>query len=185
MEFNLIFDALIAVLLVATIAYAAILNRKLGVLRDTKSEMAALIARFSESTERAGSGVESLKQEAGRSGEVLQNKVEAARGLVDDLGFLIEKGTRLAERLDGGIGAAHVKPAAGLAAERAPAQAERPAAAIAKAEIGAVRANSAPGDAPADLAAGADPAADPAPDAGAADLSAAESDLLRALQGMR
>ncbi len=72
MEFSLIFDALIAVLLVATIGYAAVLNRKLGVLRDAKSEMEALIASFSESTERAGSGVELLKQEAGRSGEALQ-----------------------------------------------------------------------------------------------------------------
>ena len=181
MEISLIFDALIAVLLVATIGYAAVLNRKLGILRDAKSEMEALIASFSESTECAGSGVESLKQEAGRSGEALQKKVEAARGLVDDLGFLIERGARLAERLDGEIGAARAKRTVGLAAERAPAQAQWPAAAAAKAEIGAARANSAPGDS----AGGAGPAGDPAPDAGAADLSAAESELLKALQGMR
>ena len=181
MEFSLIFDALIAVLLVATIGYAAVLNRKLGVLRDAKSEMEALIASFSESTERAGSGVESLKQETGRSGEALQKKVEVARGLVDDLGFLIERGTRLAEWLDGGIGTARAKPAVGLAAERAPAQAKRPAAAAAKAETGAARANGASGDS----AGRTNPAGDPAPDADATDLSAAESDLLKALQGMR
>ena len=170
MEFNLIFDALIAVLLVATIAYAAILNRKLGVLRDAKSEMAALIASFSESTERAGAGIESLKQEAGRSGEALQNKVETARGLADDLGFLIERGTKLAERLDGGVSAARAKPAA-------------------KAEIGALRAKSAQGDTAGDTAGetlgGAGPGGDAAPEAAAADLSAAESELLKALQGMR
>lgn len=168
MEFSLIFDALIAVLLVATIGYAAVLNRKLGVLRDAKSEMEALIASFSEATERAGSGVESLKQEAGRSGEALQRKVETARGLVDDLGFLIENGTRLAERLDGGIGTARARPAA-----------------AAKAETGAARANSARDDTAGESADAADPAGDPAPDAGAADLSAAESELLKALQGMR
>ncbi len=183
MEFSLILDALIAALLVATIGYAAVLNRKLGVLRDGKSEMEALIASFSESTERAGSGVESLKQEAGRSGEALQKKVESARGLVDDLGFLIERGTRLAERLDGGIGTARVNPATGLATERAPAHAQRPAAAAAKAEIGAARANSAEGDTAGetggDSAGGADPAAGPA------DYSVAESELLKALQGMR
>ena len=172
MEFSLIIDAIIAVLLVATISYAAVLNRKLSVLRDGKSEMEALIATFSESTERAGSGVESLRQEAGRSGEALQKKVEAARALVDDLGFLIETGTRLAERLDGGIGTARARPAVGQAGERAPAQTQRPAAAAAaNAEIGA--------------AGGADSDEDPAPDAGAADLSAAESELLKALQGMR
>ncbi len=184
MEFSLIFDALIAVLLVATIGYSAVLNRKLGILRDGKSEMEALIASFSESTERAGSGVELLKQEAGRSGESLQKKVEAARGLVDDLGFLIERGTKLAERLDGGIGSGRAKPAAGLAAERAPAQAQRPAAA-AKAEIGAAHANSAQGDSAGDSAGGAGPAGDPAPGAGTEDFSVAESELLTALQGMR
>ncbi len=185
MEFSLILDALIAALLVATIGYAVVLNRKLGVLRDAKSEMEALIASFSESTERAGSGVESLKQEAGRSGEALQKKVESARGLVDDLGFLIERGTRLAERLDGGIGTARAKPVAGPAAERAPAQAQRPVAAAAKAEIGAGRANGAQGDTAGDSVGGANPAREPAPGVGTADFSVAESELLKALQGMR
>ncbi len=177
MEFSLILDALIALLLVATIAYAAVLNRKLGVLRDAKSEMEALIVSFSESTERAGSGVESLKQEAGRSGKALQNKVETARGLVDDLGFLIETGTRLAERLDGGVGAARAKPAAGLEAERAPAPrapAARPAAATAAAAAAAKVNNVA--------AAAADDAAD---GSSGSDLAEAESELVKALQGMR
>jgi hypothetical protein len=172
MEFSLIIDALIAVLLVATIAYAAVLNRKLGVLRDGKSEMEALIVSFSESTERAGSGVESLKREAGRSGEALQSKVEAARGLVDDLGFLIETGTKLAERLDGGVGAARARPAVGLEAERAPAPrapAARPAAAAA-AKVNSV------------AAAAADDAAD---GSSGSDLAEAESELVKALQGMR
>lgn len=177
MEFSLIIDALIALLLVATIAYAAVLNRKLGVLRDAKSEMEALIVSFSESTERAGSGVESLKQEAGRSGKALQNKVETARGLVDDLGFLIETGTRLAERLDGGVGAARAKPAAGLEAERAPAPrapAAPPAAATAAAATAAKVNNVA--------AAAADDAAD---GSSGSDLAEAESELVKALQGMR
>ncbi len=167
MEFSLILDALIVVLLVATIAYAAVLNRKLGVLRDAKSEMEALIVSFSEPIERAGSGVESLKQEAGRSGKALQSKVEAARGLVDDLGFLIETGTRLAERLDGGVGAARARPAVGLEAERAPAA--RPAAAAA-AKVNSV------------TAAAADDAAD---GSSGSDLAEAESELVKALQGMR
>ncbi len=182
MEFSLILDALIALLLVATIAYAAVLNRKLGVLRNAKSEMEALIVSFSESTERAGSGVESLKQEAGRSGKALQSKVETARGLVDDLGFLIETGTRLAERLDGGVGAARAKPAAGLEAERAPAPrapAARPAAATAAAATAAAATAAKDNNA---AAAAADDAAD---GSRGSDLAEAESELVKALQGMR
>ncbi len=87
----------------------------------------------------------------------------------------------MAERLDGGIGSARANPAADLAAERAPA--------AAKVEIGAARANSAQGDTgrdtAGDSAGGADPAGDPAPGAGPTDFSAAESKLLKALQGMR
>ncbi len=167
MEFNLIFDVLIAILLVATIAYAAVLNRKLGALRDAKSEMEALFASFSESTERAGSGVEMLKQEAGRSGEALHNKVAAARGLADDLSFLIERGTKLADRLDGGSGAVRAKPVA------------------AKAETGAVRAKSSPRESVSDAVAGAGPGEAATAESVSADLSAAESELLKALQGMR
>jgi hypothetical protein len=130
--------------------------------------------------------------------------MEAARGLVDDLGFLIETGSKLAERLDGGIGAARAKPAEGLAGGRAQApkfQAARPAAAVAKAEVAAVRGDSVPGNAVGDTAgdmagdtagdtaggsaSGPVPGGDPAPDAAATDLSAAESELLKALQGMR
>ncbi len=172
MEFSLVIDAIIAVLLVATIAYAAVLNRKLGVLRDAKSEMETLIASFSESTQRAGSGVESLKQEAGRSGKALQSKVESARGLVDDLGFLIETGTRLAERLDGGIGVARARPVVGLDDERSPAP-RSPAARPAAAE--AAKANS--------VAAGA--VGDAASGPSGPDLAEAESELVKALQGMR
>lgn len=182
-DLGLIFDALIAGLLVATIAYAAVLNRKLGALRGAKSEMEALLAGFSESTERAGSGVESLKQEAGRSGSALQSKVEAARGLVDDLGFLIERGTKLAERLDEGVGATRAKPAPGPASERAPApraQAERTAAPAAKARAAAVPAKSTAADTTDDTAGVTASVA-----AGEVDLSAAESELLKALQGMR
>lgn len=179
MDFNLIFDALIAVLLVATIGYAAVLNRKLTVLRDGKSEMAALIASFSESAERAGNGVETLKHAAGRSGEALQSRVESARGLVDDLGFLIEKGTKLAERLDGGVGTARGNPASDMATARAPApqkKAEPPAVAVDSAKIEPEHANSEPVNPPGETV---------APNAAAADLSAAESEILKALQGMR
>ena len=172
MDFSLVFDALIATLLVATIAYAAVLNRKLGALRDAKSEMEALLFSFTESAERAGSGVESLKREAGRSGTALQGRLDAARGLVDDLGFLIERGTKLAERLDSGAGVGRAKPAPEPDLQPR-ARAEPLATVAAKAETGAAHAKTAVGDA-------AGSSGDTA-----ADLSAAESDLLKALQGMR
>jgi hypothetical protein len=66
---------------------------------------------------------------------------------------------------------------------------ERPAAAVPKAEAEAARANGASGETAGETAGdtvgGAAAAGDPAPGAAAADISAAESDLLKALQGMR
>lgn len=188
MDLTIIFDALIAVLLVTTIGYAVVLNKKLGVLRDAKSEMEALIGQFSESADRARNGIQSLKQEAQRSGTAMQNKIETARGLVDDLGFLIEHGSGLAEQLDGGVGAARAKAGAIVGRPRAPAaRTPSPPAAAAETETEPPR-KTAPPDVTADVTADAmgDAEGDAGPaEAAAPDLSAAESELLKALQGMR
>jgi hypothetical protein len=184
MDASLILDATIAVLLVATIAYAVVLNRKLGALRDAKGEMEGLVARFAESTDKAGSGIESLREEAKRSGETLQGKLDAARGLADDLGFLIEKGSGLAERLDGALGVARAKAAAGGAS--GPTQGGRGRAQGASAGPGGTEvkpAGSAGGSGEGTRALA--PGDGPAPASDAKDLSAAESELLKALQGMR
>lgn len=111
-NFSLIFDGLIVILLVVTIVYAIILNRKLGALRDAKEDMAALVARFADSADKAGSGLASLKDHAAHSEQDLQGKFEAARALADDLSFLVERGNGLADRLEGAIGVARVKDAA-------------------------------------------------------------------------
>ncbi len=194
MEFSLVFDAIIAVLLIATIVYAAVLNRKLGALRDVKGQMETLFASFAESTERAGNGVQLLKQEAGRSGAALQNQLTAARGLVDDLGFLIERGTSLAQRIDGGVGTTRVRPAAAKTGIGAKSEPESGA------ESGAAPAKGVPGEVIRDTVAEVESSDRTAPESreskpgapvrgnpnpGTKDFSAAESELLKALQGMR
>ncbi len=180
MDISLILDAIVAVLLITTIGYAVVLNRRLGALRNAKSEIEALVAQFAESTDTAGRGIESLKDETKRSGEALQGKLDAARGLADDLAFLLERGSSLADRLDGAVGAARAKIATGGASRRAPGTPGDNPSTPAGAESG-------PGDtaSPGDTA-NSDALADrPRPDSGASDLSAQESELLKALQGMR
>ena len=205
MDLSLILDAIVAVLLITTIGYAVVLNRRLGALRNAKSEIEALVAQFAESTDKAGSGIESLKDETRRSGEALQGKLDAARGLADDLTFLLERGSSLADRLDSAVGAARAKIATGGAPMRAqgarhpgrqgsvtPVGAEGKSGAASSDPAGAegkprdnpntpAGAESGPGD-----TANSDALADrPRPDSGARDLSAQESELLKALQGMR
>ncbi len=96
-------DALVAVLLVVTIVYAVRLNRKLTALRSAKGEMEAVVAQLTLATAQAESGIQTLKAHANESGASLDSAVNRARGLIDELGFLVERGNNLADRLEGGL----------------------------------------------------------------------------------
>ncbi len=94
--FSLVLDILVAILLVATICYAIVLNRKLENLRRGKEEMEKLAASFGEATMRADGNIGKLKETA----RELQNGIEKAQALHDDLTFLIERGDKVADHLE-------------------------------------------------------------------------------------
>lgn len=106
-HWTLLADTIVAVLLVVTIAYAAILERKLSALRAAKQEMAELIARFTESTTRAESGLAEIRQTAEQTGQNLQQAVDKGNSLADDLVFLVERGDAVAGRLERGTAKGH------------------------------------------------------------------------------
>lgn len=89
-------DLLLAVLLIITIAYAVSLNSRLGLLRRDKEELENLAATFANATLRAEEGVGKLKNTA----EQLQQRVDKAQSLRDDLVFLIDRGGSAADRLE-------------------------------------------------------------------------------------
>lgn len=99
-------DVVVALLLAATIIYAAVLNRKLATLRNTKHEMENLVNRLVESTGQAETALAELKAAASESGQRLDIQVKQAQDLSNDLNFLVEKATGLADRLEGQIGQA-------------------------------------------------------------------------------
>lgn len=88
-----------AVLLVAAIGYAIILNRKLGNLRRHKEELERLAMNFSQSTIRAEEGVQRLKSSTSQMNE----SIVKAQSLHDDLALLIERGSHTADRLEEGV----------------------------------------------------------------------------------
>ncbi len=96
MSFPLALDILVAALLVITIVYAVILNRRLGAFRSHKSELEALAASFTEATRRADDSVGKLKVMAAD----LQTRLDKAQALHDDLVFLIDRGGSEADRLE-------------------------------------------------------------------------------------
>ena len=102
MTFSLALELVVAVLLVVTIAYAVVLNRRLGALRSDKSELENVAASFGEATLRAGESITKLKTTA----DGLQERIEKAQSLRDDLVFLIERSGQAADRLEETVRAA-------------------------------------------------------------------------------
>ena len=101
-------DVVLAVLLVAVIGYAVVLNRKLSVLRDAKEEFEALLESFGATTEQAQTSLESLRGEATSVKESfeselqqMQSSLAEVRSLSDDLEYLIKRGEKVADRMAG------------------------------------------------------------------------------------
>jgi hypothetical protein len=168
MDYKLVLDLIIAVLLAATIGYASVLNRKLNLLRKNRDDLAKLVAAFNDATARAEAGIPKLKRASEEASATLIDRVEKAQSLRDDLAFMIERADTMANRLEGTVRTAR--------GESKPAPAPGPAPRVAAAR-GVASPSVAP-MAPVGLVAERD---DPLDD----DRSEAERELLRALQAVR
>lgn len=103
MSLPLIGDLTVAVLLLATIIYVAVLNRRLGLLRNDKAQLEQLIQGLNAAAGSAQSGIAELRQAADELGKDLDKKVTVGHALRDDLNYLVERGGSLADRLEGTI----------------------------------------------------------------------------------
>jgi hypothetical protein len=113
--------ALIA-LLAATLFHAVRLERALGVLKRDRAALESLVAGFNASTRQAEIGIDRLRAAADGAGRQIARQTDAATALKDDLAFLMERGERLADRMDGLVRAA--RPLAAVESPRQPALAE-------------------------------------------------------------
>jgi hypothetical protein len=103
MMLSLFGDAIVAVLLIATISYAAVLNARLGVLRGDRVKLEELVRGLTIAADRAEAGIAALRAAADDVGRRLEKKTEEGRGLREDLTYMIERGIAIADRLEGGI----------------------------------------------------------------------------------
>lgn len=92
----------VALLLVPTLIYSVLLNRRLSALRSNRAELEALIQQFNESCTRAEAGVRSLRTATDEAVR-LQQYLERSQTLRDDLSYLLDRGGNLADRLEGGV----------------------------------------------------------------------------------
>lgn len=103
MDWKVILDLVIAVLLLATIGYAMTLNSRLTQLRRNRDDLARIIVSFNEATVRAESSIPKLKKAAEEAGMSLQERVDKAQSLRDDLAFMIERADSMANRLESAV----------------------------------------------------------------------------------
>lgn len=97
---NLLLNLLIIGLLMTTITYCWMLNRRIKIIQDSKSELSQLLQYFDESTTRASESIIALQSASKKIGENIQARIEKANFLMEDLAFMVEKGNRLANQLE-------------------------------------------------------------------------------------
>jgi len=164
-DWKVVLDIVVSALMIATIVYATRLNRRLAALRKNRDDLARTILAFNEATVRAESSIPKLRKAAEEAGQALQERVEKAQSLRDDLAFMIERADTMANRLESAVRSARVDGGAPAAAARGGA--------------GATAAAPAPARPAAGRAGGVFALDD------GDDRSEAERELLRALQAMR
>ncbi len=117
-------DAIVALLLIATIGYSVALNRRLTAVRSDRDKFEELVRNLNTASQRAEAAVANLRNSTDEIGRGLEKKIVAARALSDDLVYMIERGGTIADKLANLIRTSRdgVKP--DLAAEARPARPE-------------------------------------------------------------
>jgi hypothetical protein len=97
---NLLLNLFIAGLLMATISYCWVLNKRIKILQDSKSELANLLNHFDDATYRASESIIALQSVSKKIGENINARIDKVNYLMDDLAFMVEKGNKLADQLE-------------------------------------------------------------------------------------
>ena len=124
---SLLFDTLVAVLMAAMIFYSIRLNRRISALRDQESALSEMIDQFGQAAARAEASAAHLKSVGTEAERSLRAAVEKAQALRDDLVFMIDRGTGVADGVERSLHAA--RGAASPAPEAARTQVDESAAA--------------------------------------------------------
>lgn len=101
-----ILDLIVIFLLVIGIVYGFILNRKIVLIQDSKKELADLFRSFDNTILKAQLGIDQLKESSHELTNSLQQKMDAAARLREDLAFLQERAVETSMRLEKTIGMA-------------------------------------------------------------------------------
>lgn len=110
----LILDLLLIALLGATITYCVRLNRKLTVMREAQAELHQVAAEFDQAIVRSRLGIEELKKASKDAKADLQNELEIAKPLIEEMKLVNASGSRIADRIQDNVSS---RPTASSAAK--------------------------------------------------------------------
>ena len=96
---DLILEGVVAILLLATVVYCAMLDRRLKALRSGQDGLRQLIADLQAVTEQARAGIGGLKQASDVIGRDLDDKLTQGQALAEELKLMVDAGDRIADRL--------------------------------------------------------------------------------------
>ena len=97
---SLLLEVVLIGLLAATMFHAVRLERALGVLKRDRAVLEGLVSGFNAATQQAEAGIDRLRGAVDGAGRQVARQIDGATMLKDDLLFLIERGEKLADRLD-------------------------------------------------------------------------------------
>lgn len=96
---GLMLEAIVAVLLAATIGYCATLDRRLRAMRSGQDGLRDLIRDLSAATGQAADAIARLREAGDATGQALGEQVKRGKALADELALMVEAGNRIADRL--------------------------------------------------------------------------------------
>lgn len=107
LEFGL--NMIMAVLLGTTIFYCWLLNKRIQVLQDSKSELAKLLKHFDRSTVKATESIAALQDASKKLGDTIHARIEKANYALDDLSYMIDRANKVADQMEAGLAIARQK----------------------------------------------------------------------------
>jgi hypothetical protein len=100
---DIILNSLVIILLSLTILFCWKLNKKIIELKSSKTDMLNLVKSFDTAIVKTNKSISDLKVMSANSTVELQNYLNKATELINDLSFMTETASKLADRLETGI----------------------------------------------------------------------------------
>ncbi len=100
---EIVLETIVAILLIVTVVYCYVLNKRLATLRNSQDEMKQLLNDFAVAMQKAEISVAELRNASLEIGDKLNARVTAARALSDELNVMVNSGEDLANRLEHGL----------------------------------------------------------------------------------